>query len=149
MSTIISIFILAMQCDPTCSNYSPCVTSCPPDTCDNFMNPLKTQRLCNLETCVEGCKLKGCPEGSVYVNSSYSECVPITACNPVCLIENGVTYYEGDLMASDTCHTCKCSRGKKICTGVPCSIDVPDVSGKHSYFKMLFYFNFHSHVMTI
>lgn len=31
-----------------------------------------------------------------------------------------VTYYEGDKMESDDCHSCFCSRGKKICTGEPC-----------------------------
>lgn len=111
-----------MQCDPVCSNYSPCVASCPPDTCDNLMDPLKTERLCNSETCVEGCKLKECPIGSVYSNSSYLECVPKSSCKPLCLMENGIVYYEGDVMASDACHSCICSRGSKICSGVPCTI---------------------------
>lgn len=117
-----------MQCDPTCSNYHACISSCPPDTCDNLMSPLKTQQLCNSETCVEGCKVKDCPEGSVFRNDSYSECVPKSACKPICMVEGGVTYFEGDVMVSDACHTCKCSRGSKVCSGVPCSIDVPDVS---------------------
>ena len=109
-----------MQCDPTCSNYHPCIASCPPDTCENLMHPLKNQRLCNMETCVEGCKLKDCPEGTVYSNSSYGECISKAACKPICMVENGKTYFEGDLMVSDACHSCKCSRGSKVCSGVPC-----------------------------
>lgn len=118
----------AMQCDPTCSNYHPCISPCPADTCDNLMHQSKSERLCNSDVCVEGCKLKDCPEGSVYANNSYSECVPKSVCKPICLEENGITYYENDVMASDSCHSCKCTRGSKVCTGVPCSIDVPDVS---------------------
>lgn len=131
-----------MQCDPTCSNYNPCIPSCPADTCDNLMHPSKNERLCNADVCVEGCKLKGCPEGSVYANKSFSECVPKSLCKPVCLIDSGVTYYEGDIMQSDACHSCKCTRGGKLCTGLPCAIDVPDVSCnlifKYSCFIALF-----------
>lgn len=90
------------------------------------MHPMKNQRLCNSAVCVEGCKLKECPEGSVYSNTSYNECVPKNLCKPICLEENGVTYYEGDVMASDACHSCKCSRGSRVCSGIPCAIDVPD-----------------------
>jgi von Willebrand factor len=110
-----------MQCDPTCSNYHPCISSCPVDTCDNLMHPQKNERLCNTDVCVEGCKLKECPDGTVYKNSSYSECVPKSVCKPVCLEDNGITYYEGDVMASDSCHSCKCTRGSKVCTGIPCA----------------------------
>lgn len=117
-----------MQCDPTCSNYHPCISACPPDTCENLMHPLKSERLCNDDVCVEGCKLKECPVGHVYSNGSYSECVPKASCKPVCLQESGVTYFDGDVMASDACHTCKCTRGSKVCTGLPCATDMPDVS---------------------
>lgn len=117
-----------MQCDPTCSNYQPCISPCPTDNCDNLMQPQRNERLCNSDVCVEGCKLKDCPAGQVYSNSSYMECVPKSACKPICLEELGVAYYEGDVMSSDACHTCKCTRGSKVCTGLPCSIDVPDVS---------------------
>lgn len=117
-----------MQCDPTCSNYHPCISACPPDTCENLMHPLKSERLCNGDVCVEGCKLKECPVGHVYSNGSYSECVPKVSCKPICLQENGVTYFDGDVMASDACHTCKCTRGSKVCSGLPCATDMPDVS---------------------
>jgi von Willebrand factor len=120
--------LTAMQCDPTCSNYSPCVSACPPDTCDNLMHPMRSQRLCASDGCVEGCKLNECPEGSVYDNSSYMSCVAKSLCKPVCLVDNDKTYYEGDVMTSDACHTCKCTRGSKTCSGEPCSVDVPDVS---------------------
>lgn len=109
-----------MQCDPTCSNYNPCVPSCPQETCDNLMHPSKSERLCNSDVCVEGCLLKGCPTGSIYKNDSFSECVPKSECKPICLQVNGITYLEGDIMTIDSCHTCKCTRGKSVCTGLPC-----------------------------
>lgn len=132
----------AMQCDPTCSNYHACIPSCPVETCDNLMHPSKAERLCNQDVCVEGCLLRECPAGSVYSNNSYIECVPKSACKPVCLEENGVTYYEGDVMASDLCHSCKCTRGSKVCTGIPCAIDMPDVSCYNVY-------GFHSFLCTL
>lgn len=120
--------LTAMQCDPTCSNYYPCIPSCPPDTCDNLMHPLRNQRLCKDDVCVEGCKIKECPDGTVYNNGSYIDCVPKSTCKPICLVENGVTYYEGDIMISDACHSCTCTRGSKVCSGKPCITDEPDVS---------------------
>jgi von Willebrand factor len=118
-----------MQCDPECSNYSPCIESCPVETCDNMMHPLKNERLCSTDNCVEGCKLKGCPIGSVYKNDSHAECVPKSICKPICLQENGITYYDGDEMASDACHTCKCTRGSKVCVGIPCATESPPIAG--------------------
>lgn len=114
----------AMQCDPQCSNYNPCIDSCPVETCDNMMHPLKQELLCKSEMCVEGCKLKECPDGMVYQNDSYVNCVAKATCKPICLHQDGITYYEGDVMSSDACHTCKCTRGSKICTGVPCKSPV-------------------------
>lgn len=111
-----------MQCDAECSGYSPCVSACPLDSCDNLMDPQKQARLCNTETCVEGCKRRECPAGSVYSNTSYVECVPKTLCKPICLVESGIVYYEGDVMTNDSCHICKCSRGSRICSGEPCAM---------------------------
>lgn len=113
-----------MQCDPTCSTYSPCISSCPVDTCDNILQN-KEDRMCKEDTCVEGCQLKKCEEGYVYSNISFSECVPKASCRPICMTLKGITYYEGDIISTDNCHTCTCSRGKKMCTGVPCSIPIP------------------------
>lgn len=81
--------------------------------------------MCAQDTCVEGCQLKGCPEGHIYLNQSYAECVPASVCKPTCLVLNGVTYFEGDVIETDTCHTCRCTRGKKTCTGVPCTTTTP------------------------
>lgn len=110
----------AMQCDPTCSNYNPCIEACPVETCDNMMHPLKQERLCKSDNCIEGCKLRECPTGTVYKNDSYTDCVPKSICKPVCMVVDGVTYYEGDVLESDGCYTCKCSRGAEVCTGSPC-----------------------------
>lgn len=115
-----------MQCDPACSNYNPCIDACPTETCDNLMHPLNHERLCKSEMCVEGCKLKECPDGMVYHNDSYVDCVPKATCKPICLQQNGITYYEGDILSSDACHTCKCTHGSKVCSGVPC---IPVVGG--------------------
>lgn len=109
-----------MQCDPTCSNYNPCIETCPVETCDNMMHPLKQDRLCKSDNCIEGCKLRECPTGTVYKNDSYTDCVPKSICKPVCMVVDGVTYYEDDVIKSDGCYTCKCSRGAEVCTGTPC-----------------------------
>lgn len=110
-----------MQCDPHCSEYSACIPSCPLDTCDNTLDQAKDQRLCNEDTCVEGCKLKPCPEGEIYKNDSYIECVPKSVCKPICLQIDGKPYYEGDVTKSDNCQTCHCSKGKQVCIGIPCA----------------------------
>ncbi|XP_058797462.1 hemocytin [Phymastichus coffea] len=111
-----------MQCDETCSKYSSCVTTCPRETCDNLVTLVDSLHLCDQDTCVEGCKPKSCPEGQVYLNSSYAECVPRTDCKPVCTIINGTIYYEGDKVKGDDCHSCFCSRGKVLCKGLPCQV---------------------------
>lgn len=122
----VCFFPLAMQCDPLCSNYNACIEPCPVETCDNMMHPLKHERLCKTEMCVEGCKLKECPNGLVYRNDSFLDCVPKATCKPICLQENGITYYEGDVMTSDSCHSCTCTRGSKVCSGIPCTLEIPD-----------------------
>lgn len=110
-----------MQCDESCSNYSPCVSTCPRETCDNLVTLGDSLHLCDQDTCVEGCQPKVCPEGQVYLNSSHSECVPRAECKPVCTIIDGVTFYEGDRVNGDECHSCFCSRGKVVCKGLPCA----------------------------
>lgn len=73
------------------------------------------------ENCFEGCQIKPCDEGFIYTNSSFSECVPKSKCKPVCMEKDGKIYYEGDVLKSDDCHTCRCSKKKEVCSGVPCS----------------------------
>lgn len=109
-----------MQCDPHCSQYTPCLSTCPVETCDNVLVQAQAQRMCVQDTCVEGCQLKPCDEGQIYLNESFAECVPKATCKHVCFVQNGVTYYEGDIITSDACHTCRCNRGKESCSGVPC-----------------------------
>lgn len=103
-----------MQCDPVCSNYNPCISKCPVETCDTVVEN------CVEDGCVEGCQLKKCPEGMVYANESYAECVPKAVCKPVCKIINGNTFYEGDITEKDDCHTCRCTRNNVNCIGKPC-----------------------------
>lgn len=114
--------LLAMQCDPYCSNYDACISPCPLDTCDNVLDQAKEQRMCQDDSCVEGCRIKPCQDGYIYKNDSFTECVPESVCRPICLELNGVVYYEGDIMESDSCHTCRCSRGKSVCIGEPCRV---------------------------
>lgn len=104
-----------MQCDETCTTYSPCVSTCPEETCDNLMMNKKYSKTCGEDVCIEGCVPKPCPAGHVYRNSSHSKCVPVHECKPICMIVNNVTYYEGDLMEEDDCHSCYCSREEKKC----------------------------------
>ncbi|KAK9502170.1 hypothetical protein O3M35_012753 [Rhynocoris fuscipes] len=109
-----------MQCDQTCSEYSACVPTCPPETCDNLLEQNKIGSLCKQDICVEGCKYKECPEGQVYRNSSLKECVPRSECEIECLKIGNKTYYEGDFIEGDGCYSCYCSRHQKSCTGQPC-----------------------------
>lgn len=109
-----------MQCDERCSKYSPCISTCPTETCDNLLTSAKLTKKCGEDTCIEGCVPKPCPPGQVYLNTSYQECVPRNICTPICLELDKVVYYEGDIIEEDDCHSCHCSRGEKICTGLPC-----------------------------
>lgn len=113
--------ISAMQCDPHCSEYKPCISACGVETCDNLLDQGKDDKLCAEDTCVEGCHIKPCPAGQIYLNDSYTDCVPKSVCKPICLSANGVDYYEGDVIKSDNCQTCHCSKGKQICIGVACT----------------------------
>lgn len=110
----------AMQCDPHCAEYKSCTPACAPETCDNFLDQGLPERMCNKENCVEGCKLKPCDEGMIYLNDTYKECVPKSECKPVCLVIDGKTYYEGDITYTDACATCRCSKKKEVCSGVKC-----------------------------
>lgn len=114
-----------MQCDPHCSSYKACIPACPIDTCENLNTQGKDQRMCTEDTCVEGCEMKPCPEGEIFANNSYTECVPKAVCNPVCMKIDGKDYFEGDLTKSDSCHKCHCSKGKEVCIGLPCAAPTP------------------------
>lgn len=112
-----SVFLslTAMQCDPVCSNYNPCISKCPVETCDTYVEN------CVEDGCVEGCQLKKCPEGMVYSNDTFLECVPKEVCKPICKEIDGKKYYEGDVVKKDDCHTCRCTRNNVNCIGQPCA----------------------------
>lgn len=115
-----------LQCDERCSVYSPCVSTCPRKTCDNLMTVKHGSHLCTEDTCVEGCSFKPCPEGQVYLNASYIDCVPKSTCRiPFCAEINGVTVYEGDRVSGDDCQSCFCSHGKVTCKGERCTGTTP------------------------
>lgn len=111
-----------MQCDPHCSEYKPCISACGVETCDNLLDQGKNSKLCAEDTCVEGCQIKPCLDGQIYLNDSFTECVPKSVCRPVCMSLGGVDYYEGDVIKSDDCQTCHCSKGKEMCIGAPCTM---------------------------
>lgn len=100
----------AIQCDQRCSQYSPCISTCPEETCDTVLMTEKISKTCKEDTCIEGCNPKPCPSGSIYLNSTFLECVPRNVCKPICMEIEGKTYYEGDLIEEDDCHSCYCSR---------------------------------------
>lgn len=111
-----------LQCDERCSVYSPCVSTCPRETCDNLMTVKHGSHLCTEDTCVEGCLFKSCSEGQVYWNASYTECTPKSSCKtPFCAEIDGVTFYEGARVSGDDCQNCFCSHGKVTCKGKPCT----------------------------
>ncbi|KAM3961249.1 LOW QUALITY PROTEIN: hemolectin [Aphomia sociella] len=116
-----------MQCDDECSNYDACMSPCPLETCDNSIDYPNMKSNCEQDTCVEGCKpKKSCPEGSVYSNSSFTECVPRAKCKPLCMtMPDGKEILEGEIIEEDACHTCRCSKKNRVCTGQPCSTIAP------------------------
>ncbi|KAK2585761.1 hypothetical protein KPH14_010370 [Odynerus spinipes] len=110
-----------IQCDKECSNYSPCISTCPRETCDNLLTLKDNLHLCSQDACIEGCLFKSCADGYVYRDSNYTECVPKSTCKPACAEINGTVFFEGDEVSNDDCKSCFCSRGKIICQGGPCS----------------------------
>ncbi|XP_050345304.1 hemocytin [Nymphalis io] len=114
-----------MQCDGECTNYHECMSPCPPETCDNTLDYPQIKTVCEKDTCVEGCKPnKTCTEGMIYSNSSLQECIPRAKCKPACMtLEDGREVLEGEIIEEDACHTCRCSRKERICTGQPCATD--------------------------
>jgi hypothetical protein len=50
----LSVVFIAIQCDEKCSHYSPCVQTCPAQTCDNHMIHSNLNQLCSEDACVEG-----------------------------------------------------------------------------------------------
>ncbi|XP_043682227.1 hemocytin isoform X2 [Vespula pensylvanica] len=110
-----------IQCDKECSSYSPCISTCPHETCDNLLTIKDNLHLCSQDACIEGCLFKACADDRVYKDTNYTECVPKSTCKPICLEINGTVFFEGDEVSNDNCKTCFCSRGKIICQGGPCS----------------------------
>lgn len=109
-----------MQC-PDQFTYTPCMSTCPYETCDNLATFNDRKQSCAEDTCVEGCAPKECPKGFIFRNSSFLECVPRSKCKPICREIEGRLYYEGDKVSSDECQTCFCSHGKITCSGAACS----------------------------
>lgn len=79
-----------MQCDVDCSMYTPCMSACPLETCENSVTLKSLSHLCSEDTCVEGCQPKGCPVDQVYKNDSLTECVPKETCKLFCMNIDGV-----------------------------------------------------------
>ncbi|XP_026667953.1 hemocytin isoform X2 [Ceratina calcarata] len=117
-----------IQCDESCSSYSPCISTCPRETCDNLMTLKEKSHRCSEDACVEGCSVKSCPESQVYINDNYTQCVPRETCKTPCTEMDGVIYYEGDRVKQDDCQSCFCSRGKVVCKGEPCSTTTEVIS---------------------
>ncbi|XP_071447163.1 hemocytin-like [Hetaerina americana] len=109
-----------MQCDESCSHYSPCVQTCPKKTCDNQVFSKKSTQLCKEDACVEGCEWKQCPDGEVYLSLEDLQCVPLKSCKIECLINGTRRYSEGEIIEEDACHSCYCSRNEMVCSGKPC-----------------------------
>ncbi|XP_015177061.1 PREDICTED: hemocytin [Polistes dominula] len=113
-----------IQCDKECSSYSPCISTCPHETCDNLLTIKDNLHLCSQDACIEGCLFKPCANDYVYKDANYTECIPKATCKPICAEINGTVFFEGDEVSNDDCKTCFCSRGKVICQGGPC-VTVP------------------------
>lgn len=117
-----NLTLAALQCDERCAQYTPCMSSCPAETCDNLLRHNdQISTLCKEDSCIEGCQPKPCPPGHVYLNSSLSDCVPRNICKIFCKRIDNVDYYEGDVISKDDCHTCHCLNGGTSCAGVACT----------------------------
>ncbi|XP_037075331.1 hemocytin-like [Pollicipes pollicipes] len=109
-----------MQCDATCSTYDPCLSACPPKTCENRYIYEEIVTVCAEDTCVEGCRPRPCPPGEVYSNSSLKSCVKESACRTKCAVIGEQQFFEGDVVSKDKCHVCHCTRGQVKCRGTAC-----------------------------
>ncbi|XP_071749958.1 LOW QUALITY PROTEIN: hemocytin-like [Lepeophtheirus salmonis] len=105
-----------MQC-PHHSSYESCVNTCPVKTCKALIVEKASSLSCADEYCVEGCRPDSCPkEHLVYLSDNDYTCIDPDQCEkPKCIVENNKLFYEGDVMESDECHNCTCSRGQKLC----------------------------------
>ncbi|KAK7066927.1 Mucin-5B [Halocaridina rubra] len=119
-----------MQCDETCEHYEPCIPTCPHETCDTLLDPASP--VCTQDACVEGCAKDLCPPGQVHKSATDPECVPKVDCEKRCMEIEGEVYLEGDIISQDNCHTCSCSRKKKICRGTPCETTTVEVTPRIS-----------------
>ncbi|XP_026330001.1 hemocytin [Hyposmocoma kahamanoa] len=118
-----------MQCDEDSWHYDSCVSACPMETCDNTLYYPEIKTLCQYDACVEGCKPKvTCPEGFVYKDANFTDCVPRTTCRSICMtLPDGKEILEGEVVEEDDCHTCHCFKKQKICSGKPCATTHPTV----------------------
>lgn len=118
---VVNFFVSAWQCDHNGTSYDPCVSPCPPETCDNFLLR-DTDKLCKKLVCVEGiivhnpsifclnssivilgCSPVKCQDGYVQKSVQEPECIRKSECKPLCMTVGNKTYYEGDLMEENGC----------------------------------------------
>ena len=52
--SILFFMIVALQCDDKSPSYNPCISTCPPPTCDNMPIYLGLTSMCSEDICVEG-----------------------------------------------------------------------------------------------
>lgn len=108
-----------IQCENGTS-YDSCIPRCSQKSCDDYVS--QTSELCDDKFCIEGCAKAHCPFGQVYLNSTSDVCVSKSKCKIPCKIEGSDRIFnDGDIVFEDDCHSCFCSRNKKICKGQPCS----------------------------
>ncbi|VVC41699.1 Hypothetical protein CINCED_3A025143 [Cinara cedri] len=111
------------MCPIQCENgtsYNSCIPRCSQKSCDDYAT--LSVGSCDDKFCIEGCaKGNNCPYGQVYENSTSNVCVPKNKCKIPCKIE-GIDrlFSDGDVVIEDSCHSCFCSRNKKVCKGQPC-----------------------------
>lgn len=113
-----------VQCE-ACDRYSPCISLCPPLTCESLTENTESHS-CNHEPCVEGCEPKPCKPGYVYKALNNLTCIEEEECEEKpCAVINGVSYREGerirDQSVGDPCQSCYCRNGEPDCLGVPCT----------------------------
>uniref|UniRef100_A0A481MQJ2 Hemolectin n=1 Tax=Nipponaphis monzeni TaxID=196483 RepID=A0A481MQJ2_9HEMI len=109
------------MCPMQCENgtlYDSCIPRCSQKSCEDYEYQTA---LCDDTFCIEGCSKDHCPPGQVYINSTSEVCISKHKCKIPCKIEGiDKVFNDGDVVVEDSCHSCFCSRNRKVCKGQPC-----------------------------
>ncbi|KRT85525.1 hypothetical protein AMK59_1154, partial [Oryctes borbonicus] len=108
-----------IQCSRN-TEYTPCMSPCPPTTCETIQRDAAFNCEEKEVLCTEGCGPKALPPGMVYKDGSYEEFVDEDACKQKRCKES---FYEGEVTFKEKCRICLCMSGEERCLPLPCDND--------------------------